>query len=55
LGVVIPREGCKLKDRRFERRVIDVFWVLGGPLLVTVDEPGFGLAEVLEGFLAMLN
>ena len=38
-----------------ERRVIDVFWVLCGPLLVTVDEPGFELAKILEGFLAVLS
>ena len=38
-----------------ERRVIDEFWVLCDPLLVTVDEPGFELSEIVESFLAVLN
>ena len=32
-----------------------MFWVLGSPLFVTVDEPGFKLAEVVDGLLAVLN
>ena len=32
-----------------------MFRVLRGPFLVTVDEPGFELAEVLEGFLTVLD
>lgn len=32
-----------------------MIWVLGGPLLVTLDEPGFEFAEVIKGLLAMLN
>jgi len=32
-----------------------VFRILRGPLLVTFDEPGFELAEIIEGLLAVLN
>lgn len=43
------------QDYRLEGRVVEVFWILRSPLLITVDEPGFELAEVLEGLLTMLN
>jgi hypothetical protein len=32
-----------------------MFWILGGPLLVTLDEPGFELGKVINGLLTVLN
>lgn len=43
------------KDGRFERGITNVFRVLRDPLLVTLHEARFKLAEVVEGFLTVQN
>ena len=43
------------KDGRYVGKVFDVVWVLGGPLVVTVDEPGLELGEVIKGLLTVLG
>lgn len=43
------------KDGRFERGIVNVFRVFRGPLVVTLHEARFKLAEVVEGFLTVLN
>ena len=32
-----------------------MFRILGGPLVVALDEPGFELTEVIEGLLSVLD
>lgn len=43
------------EDGGCEGGIVNVFRVFGGPILVTFDETGFKLAEVVEGLLTVLN